>query len=229
MTRRHRLALAIPAVLAVLALIAVVWRPWVAGSNGLVDLGPAPTFDMTDQNAKPVTSNDLRGQVQVVTYLSPFCATYCPFTTRRLAQVEERLAADGRADDVRFVAFNLAPADAGPAEMATYLRQYDVDPVNPRWTFLTDEQAEIDRVVRTGFGVRYVKQSLDGGHPDGADRVPEEANALAEEKKVDFDIVHNESLHLVGPDGVIRGEFDQLADLPVDELYDAIVRVLDAS
>ncbi|MCU1675688.1 MAG: hypothetical protein JWM93_446, partial [Frankiales bacterium] len=54
-------------------------------------------------------------------------------------------------------------------------------------------------------------------------------NALAESKHVDFDIVHNEVINLVGPDGVVRGAFDHVVDVTTDELYDAITRLLAAT
>ena len=228
-SRRRPLVLFVaPIVVAVLGIGLLAWRPWRPAATQLADLGTAPTFSLTDQNARPVRSADLAGKVQIVSFLFPYCSTYCPYTTHQLLTVENRLTAAGLADKVHFTAFNLAPADSGPSDMASYLKQYGVDPADPHWSFLTGSQSEVDAAVRGGYGLQYERIPLDAGGPNGADAVPVQPNALADAKHVNFDIAHNEVINLVGGDGVIRGAFDHVVDVTTDELYGAITKLLAA-
>ncbi len=228
--RRRVLVFTVPVVAAALLAGLLVWRPWHRPSSHLADLGIAPAYTLTDQNGRGVSSAQFGGKLQVVSFLFPFCTTYCPYTTHQLSVLEQRLAAVGLADRVQFVAFNLGPADSGPADMAAYLKQYGVDPADPRWSFLTGTQDAVDAVVRDGYGVKYAKVSAadEPAGADGADAVPVAENALAEAKGVDYDIVHNEVINLVTADGHIRGTFDGIADLTGDELYGAVTRLVPA-
>jgi cytochrome oxidase Cu insertion factor (SCO1/SenC/PrrC family) len=226
--RRRLLVFTVPVVALALLAGLLAWRPWGSPGTRLADLGAAPSYTLTDQNDRTVSSAQFGGKLQVVSFLFPFCTTYCPYTTHQLAVLEQRLATAGLADKVQFVAFNLGPADSTPADMATYLKQYGVDPADPRWSFLTGTQAAVDAVVRDGYGVKYAKLSAadEPNGPSGADAVPVSKNALAEAKHVDYDIVHNEVINLVTPDGHIRGTFDSVADLTGDELYGAVTRLI---
>ncbi|MDQ1723740.1 MAG: hypothetical protein QOG52_768 [Frankiaceae bacterium] len=220
-----------PLIAAFLVLALLIVHPWHKRESGVGfgNLGAAPSYTLTDQNAKQVSSSAFNGKIQVVSFLFPFCTTYCPYTTHQLSVLEKRLADAGLADKVQFVAFNLAPADSGPSDLATYLSQYGVAPTDPHWSFLTGTQADVDAAVRGTFGVQYQKIPLDTGHPNGADAVPVQPNALAEAKHVNFDIVHNEVITIVGPDGVIRGAFDHVVDVTTNELYDTVTKLLAAS
>jgi cytochrome oxidase Cu insertion factor (SCO1/SenC/PrrC family) len=229
---RHRRMVAFVAPLVVIALAAgaLVWHPW-RSAPALADLGAAPSYRLIDQNNRVVTSAQFSGKLQVVSFLFPFCTTYCPYTTHQLATLQQRLETAGLADRVQFVAFNLGPGDSTPADMATYLRQYGVDPADARWSFLTGTPNAVATVVREGFGVRYDRVNLsdEPAGPSGTGSVPVQPNALAKAKHVDYDIVHNEVIDLVTPDGHIRGTFDGVADITGDDLYGAVTRLLAAS
>ncbi|MDQ1680011.1 MAG: hypothetical protein QOI42_870 [Frankiaceae bacterium] len=229
--RRRRLVTVVaPLLVVALAAGALVWRPW-RSAPALADLGTTPSYRLIDQNNRVVTSAQFAGKLQIVSFLFPFCTTYCPYTTHQLATLEQRLQKTGLADRVQFVAFNLGPGDSTPADMAAYLQQYGVDPADARWSFLTGTPNAVAKVVREGFGVRYDRVNLsdEPAGPDGVGAVPVQPNALAEAKHVDYDIVHNEVIDLVTPDGHIRGTFDGVADITGDDLYGAVTRLLAAS
>ena len=59
--------------------------------------GNAPPWTLTDQNGKTVSSADLAGKVQVVTYLFPYCTSFCPTETHILASLEADLRTAGLA------------------------------------------------------------------------------------------------------------------------------------
>ncbi len=194
-----------------------------ATGGALQDLGPAPSWTLTDQNGRTVSSDSLRGKVLVVTFLFPYCRTYCPLIAAHLRGFDSTLRSSGLADRVRFVAFDVDPGHTRPADLRTFLRQYGWDPAGHRFLFVTGSEAEIRRVVRDGFHVDYrrVQASEEGrGNASaGPDTLsspqPEVENPLADSAAVTYDVVHNDALELVGPDGKIRryyGEADRISD-----------------
>ena len=122
--------------------------------------GTAPTYTLTDQNGKPFHSTSVLGKVQVVSYLFPYCTSFCPLLLGRWTQAKSTLAADGLKDEVGFVAFNVDPEHAGPKTMAAFLTQEHVDPADPAWHFLTGAPPIIRQVMSDGFHVFYQIVSL---------------------------------------------------------------------
>src|SRR5207253_10978293 len=75
----------VPAVLA-LALVAAAGAP-AAGPAGSppdplhTDLGPVPSFTLTERSGRTVTAEDLRGKVWVVSFFFTSCTAGCAKTT----------------------------------------------------------------------------------------------------------------------------------------------------
>lgn len=179
--------------------------------------GTAPSYTLVDQNGARVSSKQFAGKVQVVTYLFPYCTTYCPTITHTLVQLQHDLSQEGLfGSRVQFVAFNVDPTGSGPREMRTFLRQYGVDPRAPGWEYLTGSLPQIRHVVRDGYHVYFSKVSLRQEAKDIAREkaqgtytdVPEQPNALAKRRHVGYDIVHNDYIEVVGTDGRIVSYFD---------------------
>ncbi|MEJ2436356.1 MAG: SCO family protein [Pseudolabrys sp.] len=55
-----------------------------SGLPKLADLGPAPQYTLTNQLGQTVSSKRFAGKVQVVTFLFPYCTTYCPLIAAHL-------------------------------------------------------------------------------------------------------------------------------------------------
>ena len=193
--------------------------------------GTAPTWTLTDQNGKTVSSDDLAGKVQVVTYLFPYCTTFCPALTHVLASLEADLKDAGLAGKrVQLVAFNVDPTNTGPAQMRTFLEQYGVSSSDPAWTYVTGTPAKIQHVVNDGYHVFFQQISL----ADEAKQIAEEKrkgiytsvttvpNALQAKAKPDYDIVHNEQIDVVAPDGHIAALFSAGASVSETDLYEAV-------
>jgi protein SCO1/2 len=174
--------------------------------------GAAPTYTLTDQHGRSVSSAALRGKIQVVSFLFPYCTTYCPVIARTLAQTEQLIEHAGLRHEVAFVVFNVDPAGAGPAQLSAFLSQELIDPDDPAWHYLTGSPAAVRRVVRSGFHVFYQKESLAQVEKDEASEraagdytaQPTEPNPLADRAHVDYDVVHNDVIEIVDAQGIIR-------------------------
>jgi protein SCO1/2 len=192
----------------------------------LPDLGPAPRYTLTNQLGETVSSEEFLGKVRLVTFVFPYCTTYCPLITAHLIGFEQflTLAQQGAQNRVEVVAFNLAPGAAGLRAMREYLRQYGWKPADPRWQFLTGTEAQIRRAVTGGYHVFYRRTA--GAESDGTvlkvrGGSPQltVANPLAERVKPNFDIAHDDAMAIVDPKGRIRKIYDEADVVPNEELW----------
>ena len=197
----------------------------------LADLGPAPHYTLTNQLGQPVSSKAFAGKVQVVTFLFPYCTTFCPLIAAHLMGFERLmvLAQTGMQDRVEIVSFNVAPGAVGPKEMREFLHQYGWNPKDPHWQFLTGNKAQIRRIVTGGFHVAFRRiadsdSEADSG-PVGTPQLTV-SNPLAEKVKPDFDITHNDAIEIVDPEGRIRKIYDDADVVPNQRLWSDVRRIL---
>jgi cytochrome oxidase Cu insertion factor (SCO1/SenC/PrrC family) len=182
------------------------------GNTTLPVLGRAPDYRMTNQLGETVLSSNLRGKIQLVTFLFPYCTTLCPLITAHLVNLENLgLRANGIEDKVEIVSFDVDPSHTGPLQMRAFLSQYGWNPQDPHWQYLTGPPADVRRVVQNGFGVWYKRVGLASeAQAIGSAPVeqPEVVNKLAEQAHVDYDIVHNNVLEIVDQQGRLRKIYD---------------------
>ncbi|HUA09622.1 MAG TPA: SCO family protein [Candidatus Acidoferrales bacterium] len=191
---------------------------------------PAPQYTLTNQLGQRVPSSSLRGKVQIVTFLFPYCTTYCPLIAQRLATFEHARERDGLADRVQIVAFNVDPTGSGPKAMSAFMREYGWNPSDTHWQYLTGSAAEIHRVVRDGYMIDYERVTLAEEARDEALEKkagtyvaePEVQNKVADAAHVDYDVVHNDLLEIVSPTGEIVKIFDDAEKVRGAELLLAV-------
>ncbi len=188
---------------------------------GLPDLGPAPAYALTNQLGQPVRSARFVGKVQVVTFLFPYCTTYCPLIAAHLIGFERLLERAGVADQVELVAFNVDPAGTGPSQMRKFLKQYGWDPKDPHWQYLTGAPDAVRKAVTGGFHIAYqkVSDSDETSGPGDLSPQPEVRNDLATAAQPGYDISHNDGLIVVGPGGHIRKIYDEADVVSNDALW----------
>lgn len=191
----------------------VLGRTRAPARSSLPILGAAPVFrGFTNQLGQKVDSNQFYGQIQVVTFLFPYCTSYCPLITNHLLGLETLLQEAGWQNQVQIVAFDVDPWHTGPAQMRAFLQEYGWDPHDLRWQFLDASPEQVLRVVRNGYHVDFQQVSLTSEQADIASEKasgtyipqPEVANPLAAKVRPEYDIAHNDVLVLIGPKGRIR-------------------------
>lgn len=190
-------------------------------------LAAAPSYTMTNQLGKVVSSNGFAGKVQLVTFLFPYCTTMCPLIAAHLANLETLgLHPAGIADKVAIVSFDIDPENTGPKQMRAFMRQYGWNPQDTHWQYLVAAPAEMRRVVSNGFSVWYKRVSLaaedESATGEAAVVQPEVVNKLAEQSHADYDIVHNDVLAIVDQQGRIRKIYDDADSVGWPELLNVV-------
>ena len=126
--------------------------------------GPAPIampsavggpFNLVDQNAKPITDQDLKGHPFLVFFGFTHCPDVCPTT---LFEVSEILRAAGPgAKDARALFITVDPERDTPAVLKDYLASFD-----PRVIGVTGDSEAIAAVIKS-YRVYAKKVPTDGG------------------------------------------------------------------
>jgi len=104
-------------------------------------IGPAPQFDLIDQDSKPVTLKSLAGKPWIADFVFTHCAGPCPRMTGQLAALQKELPAN-----VQFVSFSVDPERDTPAVLKDYAGKFSAD--ESRWRFLTGTKDAIFAVAR---------------------------------------------------------------------------------
>ncbi len=209
-------------------------RPGSNNQQGLPVLGTVPNYTLTDQLGNSVSSKSFTGKVRVVTFLFPYCTSYCPLIASNFVSLANVLKTSGIYDHVQFVAFNVDPENAGPDQLRTFQEQYGWNPKDTHWEYLTGKQDEIRHIVQNSYHIYYRKvsnesedQETERAKKEGT-YVPElvVSNKLAEKAKVDYDIVHNDAMVIVDSKGRIRKYFHEANRVSNDQLINVINQLL---
>jgi cytochrome oxidase Cu insertion factor (SCO1/SenC/PrrC family) len=113
-------------------------------------------FTLTDQTGQPFDTSSLRGKVWVASFFFVSCPSICV----RLNQALANLQLTEPASEVHFVSITCDPENDTPEMLDRYARHFKADP--RRWTFLTGDLAEIQKIGVERFQVGVEK----GTHSD---------------------------------------------------------------
>jgi protein SCO1/2 len=162
-------------------------------------LWPSPTFALVDQQGRSFGSADLAGRAAVLSFIYTHCTDTCPLLTATMAQVQDRLRAEGLlGSKVQLVSVTVDPRRDTPEVLAEYAARFKADP--DAWRFLSGEPETIYAVLAT-FKLNTVEVARAS---EGADVIP-----------------HSNRFVVVDPDGQVR------AALPGEEVTpDGIVRTV---
>ena len=180
MRRLIRLLAVLPAVLLVVC----------RAEEPLPRLWPSPTFVLVDQQGRSFGSADLAGRAAVLSFIYTHCTDTCPLLTATMAQVQDRLRAEGLlGSKVQLVSVTVDPRRDTPEVLAEYAARFKADP--DAWRFLSGEPETIYAVLAT-FKLNTVEVARAS---EGADVIP-----------------HSNRFVVVDPDGQVR------AALPGEEV-----------
>lgn len=165
-------------------------------------IGQVPAYTLVDDAGKPYGSQDLQGQVYVVSFFFTSCRSICPAIMRGMARLQDGLDQRG-VEGVRLVSITVDPEHDTPETLRAYAGELGVKAT--RWTLLTGDPASIKRVVVDGFKTPM----------DPAQRTPSEP----------MDIAHTGKVVLVDGQGRIRGYYDT-DEMGLDEVFNRAQHVL---
>jgi protein SCO1/2 len=112
-------------------------------------------FQLVDQNSKPITDQDLKGQPFLVFFGFTHCPDVCPTTLFEVSEVLRALGPEGSRMRALFVTVD--PERDTPGKLKDYLSSFD-----PRLIGATGDEAAI-KAVEKAYRVYAKRVPLDGG------------------------------------------------------------------
>jgi protein SCO1/2 len=112
-------------------------------------------FKLVDQNAKPITDQDLKGKPFLVFFGFTHCPDVCPTTLFEVSEIFRALGPEAK--DVRALFVTVDPERDTPAILKDYLSNFD-----PRVIGVTGDAAAV-AAMEKAYRVYAKKVKLDGG------------------------------------------------------------------
>ena len=137
----------------------------------------APGFALTNQFGEPMSLQDLRGKVVVLTFLYSSCPDFCPLITNKMAQVRDEFGE--RSSDLAFVAISVDPERDTVPSVLRYLQERGLE---RKLIYLTGDTESLQPVWRAyAIGVTREK-------PTGTN-------------KAIYEVGHSDALYLIDKSG----------------------------
>ncbi len=154
-----------------------------------------PYFELTNQDGKKVTRDDLLGSVYVADFFFVTCPTICPKMTTNMGYLQNKF---NDTKNLRFISITVNPEHDTVQVLKDHQERVHANPEN--WDFLTGDKDSIYSLAFNGF---FVSADKDEVAPGG--------------------FLHSQFLILVDKKGHVRGYFDGTIHKVVkEELIDAI-------
>lgn len=116
--------------------------------SDLVEIGPVPTFKLTDQNNKTVSDKDYLGKVYVVEFFFTTCPTICPKMNESMLQLQNEFYGN---PNFGIASITIDPSKDTPQVLKEHAGLLGVKHYN--WHFLTGDKDYIYSLANKGFNL----------------------------------------------------------------------------
>ena len=149
--------------------------------SDLVEIGPVPAFELTNQDGKTVSDKDYLGKVYVVEFFFSTCPTICPIMNQNMLELQKEFYGN---PEFGIASITINPEYDTPQVLKKHAEELGVKHYN--WHFLTGDREHIHNLSYKGFNL-YAGSNNNA--PGGFE--------------------HSGMFALVDKDGVIRSRKDQ--------------------
>ena len=116
--------------------------------EGLVKIGPAPKFELVNQDNIKITNETYEGKVYVLEFFFTKCPTICPKMNLSMLEIEKTFFGN---PNFGIVSISIDPENDTPAVLKAHRELLGVKSSN--WNFLTGEKAYIFDLSIKGFNL----------------------------------------------------------------------------
>lgn len=125
----------------------------------LVKIGPAPKFELTDQNQKKITNEDYKGKVYVLEFFFSTCPSICPVMNKNMLAIQNQFFGN---PNFGIVSITIDPEHDTVEVLKTHAEALGVKSSN--WHFLTGDKKYIYDLANKGFNLYAGENSkVNGG------------------------------------------------------------------
>ncbi|MRX66813.1 protein SCO1/2 [Flavobacterium resistens] len=117
-------------------------------SAKLLTIGPAPKFELTNQDGAKVSNSTYKGKVYVLEFFFTTCPSICPKMNLSMLEIEKTFFGN---PNFGIVSITIDPAHDTPAVLKDHAKLLGVKSSN--WNFLTGDKATIMDLSNKGFNL----------------------------------------------------------------------------
>lgn len=130
-----------------------------ATDTSLYKIGPAPIFELTNQEGKKITNKDYDGKVYVLEFFFSTCPTICPRMNQNMITIQNKFLKDS---DFGIASITINPEYDTPKVLKEHAEALGVTSKN--WHFLTGDKDYIMNLANKGFNLYAGENSkVNGG------------------------------------------------------------------
>ena len=124
----------------------------------LLTVGPAPKFELTDQNNKLISNKDYAGKVYVLEFFFSTCPSICPKMNLNMLTIQNTFFGN---PNFGIVSITINPENDTAAVLKEHATKLGVKSTN--WHFLTGDKTKIFELANKGFNVYVGENSKANG------------------------------------------------------------------
>ena len=123
-------------------------NPAIVEEGQLIKIGPAPKFELINQDNKKITNETYKGKVYVLEFFFSTCPTICPKMNESMLVLEKNFFGN---PNFGIVSITIDPAHDTPQVLKEHANLLGVKSSN--WNFLTGDKAYIFNLANKGFNL----------------------------------------------------------------------------
>ncbi|CAM3898049.1 SCO family protein [Flavobacterium sinopsychrotolerans] len=123
-------------------------NPKTADEDKLIKIGPAPKFELINQDNKKITNETYKGKVYVLEFFFSTCPTICPKMNESMLLIEKKFFGN---PNFGIVSITIDPEHDNPQVLKDHAKLLGVKSLN--WNFLTGDKAYIFNLANKGFNL----------------------------------------------------------------------------
>lgn len=119
----------------------------------LQKVGPAPKFELTDQNNIKISNKDYNGKVYVLEFFFSTCPSICPIMNKNMIIIQKEFSNE---KDFAIASISINPENDTPEVLKEHAKKLGA--TIPNWHFLTGNKEYIFNLANKGFNL-YVGEN----------------------------------------------------------------------
>lgn len=116
--------------------------------NDLVEIGPVPKFELTNQNNQKISNKDYQGKVYVLEFFFSSCPSICPIMNKNMVEIQNEFFANPNFGQV---SITINPENDTVEVLQNHAKNLGVTSKN--WNFLTGDKEYIMNLSNKGFNI----------------------------------------------------------------------------
>ena len=118
------------------------------GETGLVKIGPAPKFELTDQNGAKISNKTYLGKVYLVEFFFSTCPSICPIMNRNMVDIQNKFFGN---PNFGIASISIDPEHDSSKVLKEHAKTLGVKSSN--WHLLTGDKEYIFNIANKGFNL----------------------------------------------------------------------------